>query len=143
MRGLCAEKMFNFFLVPIFFLAPMAARRGGYPYRGSAGPLAGRILGSKAAAQVELAASQSCSGKRVAGVAPAMYYVPLRIGALGGSKERLSKTHSFETNLAICSAIGSRAVPMACWKAKMNVKCFAGWVVRQLCASQLWVCSIL
>ena len=52
----------------------MAARRGGYPYRGSTGPLAGGTLGSKAAAQVELAASQSCSVKRVARVARAMYY---------------------------------------------------------------------
>ena len=106
----------------------MAARRGGYPYRGSTGPLAGGTLGSKAAAQVELAASQSCSVKRVARVARAMYYdaTTLRVGAWGGSKERVSKTHSFETNLAICSAIGSRAVPMVCWKAKMNVKCCAG-----------------
>ena len=127
MRGLCAQKLINFFLVPIFFFAPMAARRGGYPYRGSAGPLAGRTLGSKAAAQVELAASQSCSVKRIACVARAMYcYAPLRIGALGGSKERVSKTHSFETNLAICSAIGSRAVPMVCWKAKLYVKCCPG-----------------
>ena len=67
-----AKKLFNFFLVPIFFGVSMAARRGGYPYRGSTGPLAGGTLGSKAAAQVELAASQSCSVKRIACVAHAM-----------------------------------------------------------------------